>query len=185
MVLEILVNTGSGNGLLLDGTKPLPEPMLTYNQSGPVAFIWWHYHHYYLLGSSSRQDKAEHWGWHWLAVQGDSRTLQGRWDTPMHPSRWHRNHWDIPGSRKGTNSLTTWCIFWLHYWLIDSHVINSFYKSSYGIMRTVSTLVQVMACCLTAPSPYLNQCWLTISKVQWHSPEDNFARDTSATNHWI
>ena len=29
MVLEILVNTGSGNGLLPDGTKPLPEPMFT------------------------------------------------------------------------------------------------------------------------------------------------------------
>ena len=29
---EILVNTGSGNGLLPDGTKPLPEPMLTYHQ---------------------------------------------------------------------------------------------------------------------------------------------------------
>ena len=25
-----LVNIGSGNGLLPDGTKPLPEPMLTY-----------------------------------------------------------------------------------------------------------------------------------------------------------
>ena len=30
MALEILVNTGSGSGLLPDGTKPLPEPMLTY-----------------------------------------------------------------------------------------------------------------------------------------------------------
>ena len=29
MALEILVNTGSGNGLLPDGTNPLPEPMLT------------------------------------------------------------------------------------------------------------------------------------------------------------
>ena len=28
-----------------------------------------------------------------------------------------------------------------------------------------STLVQVMACCPTAPSHYLNQCWLIISKV--------------------
>ena len=28
-----------------------------------------------------------------------------------------------------------------------------------------STLAQVMACCLTAPSHYLNQCWLIISKV--------------------
>ena len=32
---------------------------------------------------------------------------------------------------------------------------------------TRSTLDQVMACCLTAPSHYLNQCWL-ISKVEWH-----------------
>ena len=32
-----------------------------------------------------------------------------------------------------------------------------------------STLVQVMACCLMAPSHYLNQCWLIITKVQWCS----------------
>ena len=31
--------------------------------------------------------------------------------------------------------------------------------------RSRSTLDQVMACCLTAPSHYLNQCWLIISKV--------------------
>ena len=29
--------------------------------------------------------------------------------------------------------------------------------------RSGSTLAQVMACCLTAPSQYLNQCWLIIS----------------------
>ena len=29
VALEIWVNNGSGNGLLPDGTKPLPEPMLT------------------------------------------------------------------------------------------------------------------------------------------------------------
>ena len=28
----VWVNIGSGNGLLPDGTKPLPEPMLTYHQ---------------------------------------------------------------------------------------------------------------------------------------------------------
>ena len=32
MATEIWVNIGSGNGLLPDGTKPLPEPMLTYHQ---------------------------------------------------------------------------------------------------------------------------------------------------------
>ena len=32
MAKKILVNIGSGNGLLADGNKPLPEPMLTYQQ---------------------------------------------------------------------------------------------------------------------------------------------------------
>ena len=34
---EIWVNNGSGNGLLSDGNKPLPEPMLTNHQLGSVA----------------------------------------------------------------------------------------------------------------------------------------------------
>ena len=45
--------------------------------------------------------------------------------------------------------------------------------------RSWSTLVQVMACCLTAPSHYLNQCWLIISKVLWHSSEDIITRRLS------
>ena len=49
--------------------------------------------------------------------------------------------------------------------------------------RSGSTMIQVMACCLTAPSHYLNQCWI-ISKAQWHSSlEGNFTRDTSGINH--
>ena len=47
-----------------------------------------------------------------------------------------------------------------------------------------STLAQVMACCLTAPSHNLNQCWLIITKVEWHSSKGKFTRDTSAINHW-
>ena len=31
-----------------------------------------------------------------------------------------------------------------------------------------------MACCLTTPSHYLNQCWIIISEVFWHSPIGNF-----------
>ena len=34
--------------------------------------------------------------------------------------------------------------------------------------KSESTLTQVLAYCLTAPSHYLNQCWLTINKVLWH-----------------
>ena len=35
MMTEIRVNIGSGNGLLPDDTKPLPEPMLTDHQWSP------------------------------------------------------------------------------------------------------------------------------------------------------
>ena len=35
--------------------------------------------------------------------------------------------------------------------------------------KSGSTLVQVMAWCLTPSSHYLNQCWLIVSDVQWHS----------------
>ena len=48
--------------------------------------------------------------------------------------------------------------------------------------KSESTLAQVMACCLTAPSHYLNQCWLTISEVLWHSQEGDF---TGKFSHFI
>ena len=44
--------------------------------------------------------------------------------------------------------------------------------------RTWSTLTQVMACCLTAPSHYLNQSWLIISKAQSHSSGNHITKDT-------
>ena len=45
-------------------------------------------------------------------------------------------------------------------------------------LRSGSKLAQVMACYLTAPNHYLNQCWLTIKGVLWHWPESNFSRNT-------
>ena len=50
--------------------------------------------------------------------------------------------------------------------------------------RSGSTLAQVMVCCLTAPSHYFNQCWLIISKIQLHSSDGNFTRDTSVMNDY-
>ena len=50
--------------------------------------------------------------------------------------------------------------------------------------RTWSTLAQVMACCLSAPGHYLNQCWLIISKIQSYSSWYHFTKDTSAINQW-
>ena len=47
---------------------------------------------------------------------------------------------------------------------------------------TESPLAQVMACCLTAPSRYLNQCWLIMSKVLWHSSEGIIMSRSEDTN---
>ena len=49
---------------------------------------------------------------------------------------------------------------------------NSFWpRDTIWRHRSKSTLVQVMACCLTAPSHYMNQWWLIINNVLGHSPE--------------
>ena len=36
----VWVNFASGKGLVPGGTKPLPEPMLTYHRWGSVALTW-------------------------------------------------------------------------------------------------------------------------------------------------
>ena len=47
--------------------------------------------------------------------------------------------------------------------------------------RSWPTLGQVMGLCLTAPSHYLNQWWLFLSEVLWHSHESNFSASAKAT----
>ena len=50
--------------------------------------------------------------------------------------------------------------------------VNSLWPSdAIWRQRSGTRLAQVMACCLTAPRHYLNQCWFTISNVHWHSFE--------------
>ena len=57
---------------------------------------------------------------------------------------------------------------------IDHNMINSVWPSdAIWLHRSESTLAQVMACCPTAPSHYLNQCWLIINENLWHSPKSN------------
>ena len=54
------------------------------------------------------------------------------------------------------------------------------WQSAKGSVSTsVSTLTQVMACCLMAPSHYMNKCWFIISRVQRHSFEGHFTRYSS------
>ena len=56
------------------------------------------------------------------------------------------------------------CVFLTHWGLV----------TPYGDWSW-TTLAQVMACCLTAPSHYLNQCWLITRGVLWHTSESSFA----------
>ena len=51
--------------------------------------------------------------------------------------------------------------------------------------RAESTLFQVMAYCLIAPSHLkLNQCWLIISEVLWHPPEGYFSGNVQEIYPW-
>ena len=91
---------------------------------------------------------------------------------------WHPSHyliqcwllisevpWHSPESSFSTQTTTCVCI-----------LFNSL-RPSDAIWRQWfwTTLAQVMACCLTAPSHYLNQCWLIIRGVLWHTSESSFA----------
>ena len=84
-------------------------------------------------------------------------------------------HGLLPDDTKpSTESKLTWD-YWERWSYMSSKIIFFFF------------LVQVMACCLKAPSHYLNQCWLIITKVQWCSSEGNFARDITAISYlnWL
>ena len=72
--------------------------------------------------------------------------------------------------------ILPWFISW-HPMELEIYWINSLWPRD-AIWRHISgsTLAQAMACCLTAPSHYLSQCWLIISKVLWHSSEDIIIR---------
>ena len=49
--------------------------------------------------------------------------------------------------------------------------------------KTCSILVQFMACCLMAPSHYLNQFWPINSEVSWYSPQGNFQEMLETSIH--
>ena len=58
--------------------------------------------------------------------------------------------------------------FALSYW--SAGFLNSLWNSNNKWWHeSGSTLAQVMAWCCQAPSHHLNQCWLLISEVLWHS----------------
>ena len=77
-------------------------------------------------------------------------------------------------------SLWTASVYKKYFWW-KTNITQSF-KDIYSLRpsdviwrhRTWSILAQVMTCCLTAPSHYLNQCWRTISGVHRSFKSDQF-----------
>ena len=65
---------------------------------------------------------------------------------------------------------------------LEIHIPQECHNIDWGMFGL--TLAQIMACCLTAPSHYLNQCWLTISEVLGHSPEGNFTGNAEDIYPW-
>ena len=63
----------SGNGLLPDGTKPLPEPMLTYHQWGPVTFICGYFQHHIKISQGPMNGSKR--DWHNSLVPGDVEVI--------------------------------------------------------------------------------------------------------------
>ena len=114
--------------------------------------------------------------------QATSHYVSQCWPRSLSPYGVTRPQWVNYWPSMTCDKLSTLLILKLEqqlYWLF-----NSLWPSdAIWEHRTGSTMAQVMACCLTAPSHYLNQCWLIISEVQWHSSEGNFTGDTLAINH--
>ena len=99
-----------------------------------------------------------------------------------HVSIWWRHHFSATGLAWTGPLWVSHCTWWalqmnfhevVNWWMVCPYspicsLTHCGLVTPYGD-KSGSTLAQVMACCLTAPSHYLNQCWLIISEVQWHS----------------
>ena len=60
-----------------------------------------------------------------------------------------------------------WQIMWLYFYIFLTHCSL---MTDIWWYRSGSTLAQVMACCLTAPSHYLNQYWILINSFPTRTP---------------
>ena len=99
----------------------------------------------------------------WAKFHNDHLTItwmRAEWISIEFELRWKNHSWNWPVSTIQ--------------WKVNSMI--HVYSDSLGLSEAIwryrpgSILVQVMACCLTAPSHHLNQCWLIIKGVLWHSP---------------
>ena len=73
---------------------------------------------------------------------------------------------------------------WIQYTPIPPSVDRGYNNATWR-HKSLSTLFQVMARCLTTSSHYLNQCWLLVNKDLWHSPQSNFKLHLPESNELI
>ena len=69
--------------------------------------------------------------------------------------------------------------------LLRPQLVSTLFPSNAICLHISRTkLAQLMACCLTAASHYLNQYWLPIDGPLWHVPERNWTRSWQEFNLW-
>ena len=87
--------------------------------------------------------------------------------------------WRHPGDKTLSEPMMVWLL--MHICVARPQWVdtlrpqqNSCLEMPSCVKRPGSTLVQVMACCLMAPSHSLNQCSLLTSQAVWHQLKTNF-----------
>ena len=157
MTIEICVNIGSGNGFLPDGTKPLPKPALTHRQWDLVSFTSENFTPWYEFENCE------------FKITTASHKLKEL--TPV-------SEWVALKETEAETERVLRCHN-IHAWFTVS-CFNPLWFSD-AIWRHRSRWAHVMSTCLTTPSHHMNQCWLLIKAVPWHSLEGNFTMSVPVT----
>ena len=118
MATEIWVNIGSGNGLLPDGTKPLPEPMLTDHQWSPSDI-----HIRAILQEMPQRHQSLNSIWK-LYIQTFIKFPRGQWVNLHHrtlrkPDKLYMKHWHETEHLNNTAGKTAPRATPIHVWKKD------------------------------------------------------------------
>ena len=109
-------------------------------------------------------------------IHTDLQALQsGHWMWVRWMDRWTDGLTEWNQYTPTTLLLITWLCIWGVFVASWCHMVTQ---------NWVSMLTQLMADSLSAPSQYLNKCWLITSKVLWHSSEGIIIRWSADTHQW-
>ena len=108
------VNNGSSYGLVPDGTKPLPEPMLTCHLWGPMTITWEQFHSEYPRHYSAEWiSKSNFWNYCFIS-HGQSVKLalaRHQWCVNFQLGHWTGNYHWLVEILWSWNSLTAFIEF--------------------------------------------------------------------------